>query len=116
MAIIIIGNQYGEEVREDIYEFDKDTDITDLLDYAIEGWAFRIPHEEDRKLWNKKIDEDWGKLDDSDYWQYNKPYVCDDKWYAEDGGYFHNLQTVINGAKITIKFLTMIKNIHGGQY
>lgn len=50
MAIIIVANQYGEEVREEIYEFDKDTDISEILGYAIEGWAFRIPHEKDRKI------------------------------------------------------------------
>lgn len=116
MAIIIIANQYGEEVREDIYEFDKNTDISEILGYAIEGWAFRIPHEEDRKLWNKIIDEDWTELDDCDYYQYNKPLVFDDKWVVEDGGSFMNLQTALNGFKLGLKFLTKIKNIHGGQY
>ena len=64
MAIVIIASKYGEEIIEDTCEFDKDTDVDELLGFATNGGAFRIPHEEDRKLWNKIIDEKWGRLDD----------------------------------------------------
>lgn len=116
MAIVIVANQYGKGIREDIYEFDRNTDISTILGYAINGWAFRIPHEEDRKLWNKILDEDWGELDDCDYYQYNKPIVTDNKWATEEGGYFYDLQTVLNDLRDSIKFLTKIKNIYGGQF
>ena len=116
MAIIIVANQYGEEVREDIYEFDKNTDISVMLGYAIDSWAFRIPYEEDRKLWNEIIDEEWGGLDGSDYYQYKKPFVFDNKWVTNYDGYFWDLQTAINELKDNIKFLTKIKNLYGGQF
>lgn len=116
MAIIIVANKYGEEVSECIYEFDKNTDISEILGYATEGWAFRIPHEGDRKLWNKIVNEEWTELDDCDYYQYNKPIVTNDKWVTEKGGYFYDLQTVLNNLRDSIKFLTKIKNIYGGQF
>ena len=116
MGVIIIANQYGYEIMEEVYDFDKNTDINVILGFAIDGWAFRIPHEEDRKLWNKIIDKDWTGLDDCDYYRYNKPYAHDDKWITEEDGYFMDLQTRLNGAKDIIKFLTKVKNLHGGEY
>lgn len=116
MAIIILANQYGKEIREDILEFDRHTDISEILGMAIDGWAFRIPHEKDRELWNKIVDEDWAQLDDCDYYQYNKPLVVDDKWVTGYEGYFLDLQSAINELRDSIKFLTKVKNIHGGQY
>lgn len=116
MAIIIVANQYGEEIREDTYEFNRNTDISTILGYAIDSWAFRIPYEEDRKLWNEMLDEDWGGLDDSDYYHYNKPFVSNDKWITNYDSYFWDLQTTINELRDNIKILTKIKNIHGGQF
>lgn len=116
MAIIVIANQYGEEVKEDICEFDKNTSIDELLGFATNGWAFRIPHEKDRKLWNKMIDEKWSGLDDGDYYHYNKPLVFDEKWTTEEDGYFYDLQTAINDARKSLKIFTKIKDIHGGQF
>lgn len=116
MAIVILANQYGEEIREDTCEFDKNTYISTILGYAVDSWAFRIPLEKDRKLWNEIIDEKWGGLDDGDYYQYNKPFAFDDKWVTNYDNYFWDLQTTINELRDNIKILTKIKNIHGGQF
>lgn len=116
MAIIVIADLYGEEVREDICEFDKNTDIDELLEFATNYLAFRIPHEEDRKLWNKIIEEKWARLDDGNYYYYNIPFVDNEKWVVEYHGSFLNLQTAINEFKTNIKLLTRVKNLYGGQF
>lgn len=120
MAVIITTKGYENdvnEVREIVNEFSEDTEIDDVLYYATSEWGFRIPHEADRKLWNEIIDEGWGGLDDADYFKYDKPYVFDDKWVCLDSdGHFSSLQEVINTCKFTIKMLTKVKNMNGGQY
>ena len=59
MAVIITAKRYENEineVREIVNEFSEDMEIDDVLYYATSEWGFRIPHEADRKLWNKIID------------------------------------------------------------
>lgn len=120
MAIIIIAERCendANELREVVKEFNENMEIDDILYYATSEWGFRIPHEKDRKLWNKIIDEGWTGLDDVDYFKYDKPYAFDDKWICLDfNGHFSSLQEVINTCKFTIKMLTKVKNINGGRY
>lgn len=116
MAIVIVAEQYDREIKESVYEFNENSEIDNLLFYATEGWAFRIPHEEDRKLWNSLIDEGWTGLDDSDYFRYNKPIVHNNKWMTENDGYFLSIQEMINDYENSIKFLMEVKNLYGGQY
>ena len=116
MAVIIVVAQYGKDIKEEVYEFNEKSGIDDLLYYATSGWAFRIPHENDRKLWNSLIDEEWTGLDDSDYFKYDKPFVHNDKLLSEIDGHFFPLQEVINEYKNTVKMLTKVKNLYGGQF
>lgn len=116
MAIIIVAAQYGTDIKEEVYEFNDNSGIDNLLYYATSGWAFRIPHEDDRKLWNSLIDEWWTGLDDSDYFRYDKPFVRDNKWSSEIDGHFLSVQEVINEYNHRMKMLTKVKNLYGGQF
>lgn len=116
MAVIIVMAQYGTDIKEEVYEFNKNSGIDDLLYYATSGWAFRIPREDDRKLWNSLIDEKWSGLDDSDYFQYDKPFVHNNELLSEIDGHFLSVQEVINEYKNTVKMLTKAKDFYGGQF
>lgn len=116
MAIIIVASQCGTDIEEKVCEFNKKSEINNLLYYATAGWAFRIPNEDDRKLWNSLIDEEWSGLDDDDYLRYDKPFVRDNKWSSEIDGHFLSVQEVINEHKNKIKMLTKVKNLYGGQF
>ena len=118
MAVIIIAERCGEnEVKEVVKEFDENEGIDNILYYATSAYAFRIPHEEDRQLWNKILNEEWGGLDDVDYFKFDKPYAYDDKWVClEFGGHFSPLQELINDYKFVTKMLIKVKEINGGRY
>lgn len=62
MAIIMVAKQYDNDIKEEVCEFNKNSEIDNLLYFVTFGWAFRIPLEEDRKLWNSLIDEKWGRV------------------------------------------------------
>ena len=112
----MVAKQNDLNIKEEVYEFNKNSEIDNLLYFATSGWAFRIPWEKDRKLWNSLIDEKWTELDDSDYFRYDKPFVYNNKWLSENDGQFVPVQEVINECKDIIKMLTKVKNLYGGQY
>ena len=118
MAVIIIAERCNvNEVREVVKEFSENDEIDEILYYATSGYGFRIPHEKDRKLWNKIIERGWTGLDDVDYYRFDKPYAHDDKWICLDSdGHFSPLQEVINDYKFTVKMLTKVKDINGDRY
>lgn len=116
MAIIMVAKQDNLDIIEEVCEFNRKSEIDNLLYFATSGWAFRIPLEEDRKLWNSLIDKKWTELDDSDYFRYDKPFVYNNKWLSENNGQFVPVHEVINECKDIIKMLTKVKNLYGGQY
>ena len=116
MAIIMVVKQDNLNIIEEVCAFNKNSEIDNLLYFVTSGWAFRIPSEEDRKLWNSLIDEKWTELDDSDYFRYDKPFVFNNRWLSENNGHFVPVQEVINECKDIIKMLTKVKNLYGGRY
>lgn len=116
MAVVIVAMSDDEDnIVEKVGNFDENSEVDSLLHYALIGWAFRIPHKNDRELWNKIINEKWRELDDEDYYYYNQPVVFDDEWITSDGGSFLDLETVLYGKENKIKHLKMIKNLEGGK-
>ena len=116
MAIIMVAKQYGKDIKEEVCEFNRKSEIDNLLYFVTSGWAFRIPQEEDRKLWNSLIDEKWTELNESDYFRYDKPFVYNNKWLSENDGQFIPVQEIINECKDIIKMLTKVKNLYGGRF
>lgn len=90
MAIIYIATDKLEKVY-----FNERTSVDDLLEYATTGDAFQIPDNEDRKIWNERLHEDWTELDDADYFRYDTPYIRDDKWYTECNGRFVSVEECV---------------------
>lgn len=103
MAIIYVATNELEK-----HFFDEDSDISTLLEYAIVGYAFQIPDKEDRALWNTIIDEEWGGLDDTDFYRYDKPYVRDDKWHTEYEEHFISIEECITYLTKRIKQIEYI--------
>ena len=57
-----------------------DMDISDVLSViSVSGNFFRI-NPEWVVDWNTFIEDEWGGLDDCDYYAYNKPYLHDAEW------------------------------------
>lgn len=92
--------------------FNEDTDISILLKWACD-YAFRIPEEEDRKLWNTIIDKDWAELDDVDYYSYNKPYCYNGKWHSEhNGNFYDNFSELIDSLLVAISAYKKIEKLN----
>lgn len=116
MAVVIVAQQKNDEIKEEVYEFDKNTRIDILLSYATGGWAFRIPLAEDREIWNNLFKTKWRELDDSDSYYYSRPYVNTKKWMSADEGHFVLTQDAIKSYQKSIEFLKKVKNLYGGKF
>ena len=65
-----------------------DMSISNVLSIiSVNGNFFRIKSEW-AVDWNTFIEDEWGELDDCDYYMYNKPYLCGTEWHTYyDGGH-----------------------------
>ena len=114
--VIVATKDEQGNIIEKYYDFDKDTDVSDLLSYATMGIGFRIIYEEYRNLWNDILDREWSGLDDGDYYHYERPYVHLDKWYTEVDGVFKLLTPAINCYEERTQDLKALRNLYGGRY
>lgn len=101
-GIIILANIENGEIKQKSVEFDEETDIWFILHYAVDNFAFRILKEEDRTLWSDIIDLKWGKLEDIDYYSYDKPFCYDSDWMCELNGHFLSLDEAFSETTNTL--------------
>ncbi len=106
---------YIESGEKKVKEIDtKDNGIFyNVFNDIIIRYPFQIEDEKERTEWNNYVEENFGRLDDVDYYRYDEPTVDSDKWLKcdYDGGYFKDIDELIQGQKQYLKYLEFIKEI-----
>lgn len=112
MAVVIVANQCGGEIKEEKYEFDRNTNIVTIMGYALNNMAFRLPTEKDERTWNRILHEQWKNLTGCDYYE-PTPISFDNRWVFRNEKVFWSMTTALKVFKENIEFLTKMQEIYG---
>ena len=112
MAVVIVANQCGGEIKEERYEFDRDTNIVTIMGYALNNMAVRLPTEKDEITWNRILHEKWKNLTGCDFYE-PTPFSFDNRWIIRNEGVFWSITTSLEVCKERREFLTKMQEIYG---
>ncbi len=112
MAVVIVANQYGKEIKEERYEFDENTNIVVIMEYALNNMAVRLPTEKDERTWNTILHKQWKNLTGCDFYE-PTPFSFDNRWIIRNEGVFWSITTSLEVCKERMEFLTKMQEIYG---
>lgn len=112
MAVVIVANQCGGEIKEERYEFDMDTHIVTIMEYALNNMAVRLPTEKDERTWNTILHKKWKYLTGCDFYE-PCPLSFDNRWIIKNERIFWSITTSLEVCKERIEFLTKMQEIYG---